>query len=213
MTSAGVRHPMFARLYAWGAPRAERHGMAELRRELVEGLSGRVLEVGAGIGLSFRHYPAAVAELVAIEPELHLRERAEQAAAHAPIPVRVLDGVAERLPVVDASFDAAVVALVLCSVRDQAQALRELWRALRPGGELRFHEHVRAEAGTGLACVQAALDPVWPHLAGGCHLRRDTLAAIEQAGFALERVRRFRFSASVVDRPTSFLVLGAARKP
>lgn len=117
--------------------------MAEQRRATVDGLTGRVLEVGAGGGLMFTHYPRGVTAVVATEPEPYLRRRAELAARRAPAPVTVGDAVAERLPFADGEFDAVVFALVLCSVRDQAAALAEARRVLAPGGQVRFLEHVR----------------------------------------------------------------------
>jgi ubiquinone/menaquinone biosynthesis C-methylase UbiE len=162
-----------------------------VRGQLLQGLTGRVLEVGAGDGRSFADYPSEVAEIVAIEPETYLRRRAVDAAQSAAQKVTVLAGVAEQLPVADRSFDAAVVSLVLCSVTDQAAALAELRRAVRPGGELRFLEHVAANPGI-TNTAQRALDRshIWPTLGGGCHLSRDTLEAIRGAGFQIERVQR-----------------------
>src|SRR5207244_9958001 len=90
-------------------------------------------------------HPSAVTEVVAVEPESYLRDRAIEAAAAIPIRIAVVDGVADDLPLEDASFDAGVASLVLCSVPDQARALAELYRLIRPGGELRFYEHVVAE--------------------------------------------------------------------
>ena len=185
------RHPLFARFYAFASRGMEKRGAAEHRRELLTGLAGRVIEVGAGNGLSFAHYPPGVTEVVAVEPEPYLRARAEEAAPSAPVPVRVVAGLADQLPVGDSGFDAAVCSLVLCSVPDQARALTEARRVLRPGGELRFYEHVR---GTGArARLQDAVDPVWSRVGAGCHPNRDTVAAIGAAGFRIESVRRFDF--------------------
>ena len=116
----------------------ERGITEETRRRLVAGLAGRVVEVGAGNGRMFAHYPGSVAEVVAVEPDDTLRALAERAAAHAPVPVRVVDGDADHLPLPDAAADAVVTSLVLCSVPDQASALAEILRVLRRGGELRF---------------------------------------------------------------------------
>lgn len=205
-----VHHPLFARFYARMAPAMEEHGAAEHRDRLLAAASGRVIEVGAGTGANFSHYPPAVTEVVAVEPEAHLRGLAEQAAAHAPVPVTVVDGVADRLPADDGAFDGAVASLVLCSVPDQGAALAELHRVLRPGGRLFFWEHVRADGGA-LARVQRALDAtVWPVLGGGCHAARDTVAEIGRSGFTVERLERFRFPDGRVPMPTAPQVLGTA---
>jgi ubiquinone/menaquinone biosynthesis C-methylase UbiE len=206
-----VRHPIFARLYHKLSVAAEDAGEADHRRELLAGVTGRVVEVGAGNGLNFEHYPATVKEVMAVEPEPYLRERAARAAEKASVPVTVVDGVADSLPLDDASMDAAVASLVLCSVPSQDPALAEIRRVLRAGGELRFYEHVRAER-PGFARVQRAVDVVWPHMGGGCHTSRDTVAAIERAGFGLESLRRFEFRPSPLVAPAAPHVLGRARR-
>jgi ubiquinone/menaquinone biosynthesis C-methylase UbiE len=205
-------HPWFARFLARAAKLEEQRGGAEHRRRLLAGLSGRVIEVGAGSGVSFAYYPASVDEVVAVEPEPHLRALAVEAAREAPVPVQVVDGLADRLPVEDASVDAAVVAGVLCSVPDQARALAELRRVLRPGGELRFHEHVAARSAR-LAWLQGALDAtLWPRFNGGCRLTRDTEAAVVAAGFAVERLERFSFRPTLFATPVAPRILGSARR-
>jgi SAM-dependent methyltransferase len=207
-----ISHPLFARMWTLlMSPGAERAGAAAHRDELLAGLTGRVVEVGVGNGLNFSHYPAAVTEVVAVEPEPYLRRHAEQAAAAAPVPVTVVAGVADALPAEEGGFDAGVASLVLCSVPDQGAALRELRRVIRPGGELRFYEHVVARA-PGAAAVQRRLDRwgIWSHIGGGCHLARDTAAAIEDAGFVIEVCRRFPFG------PGPFQIahiIGSARRP
>ncbi|HEX5569227.1 MAG TPA: class I SAM-dependent methyltransferase [Streptomyces sp.] len=209
-----VRHPLFARCYARIAPVLdERAGVGAHRAELLAGLSGRVVEVGAGSGLNFARFPATVGEVVAVEPEPRLRRLAAGAASRAAVPVTVVPGTAEALPVGSGEFDAAVVSLVLCSVRDLSRALAEIRRVLRPGGELRFYEHVRAE-GHAMAVAQRVLDrTVWPRLFGGCHTGRDTVAAIGAAGFASVSHRRLRVPERGVPTPVSELVLGRARRP
>ncbi|MFF1921127.1 class I SAM-dependent methyltransferase [Streptomyces sp. NPDC058221] len=209
-----VHHPVFARYYARMSVAADTTaGVAAVRAELLSGLSGRVIEIGAGNGLNFAHYPSAVSEVTAIEPERTLRQLAVRSALDAGIPVDVMPGTAEALPVKDQAFDAAVVSLVLCTVRDVRQSLAEIRRVLRPGGELRFFEHVRAE-GRAMAATQRVLDRTfWPLLAGGCHTSRDALTAIEAAGFVVETHRRVRIPESGVRLPTSDCVLGVGRRP
>jgi ubiquinone/menaquinone biosynthesis C-methylase UbiE len=209
--SREVRHPIFARLYhrmtLGEDPEAEAH-----RRELLAGLRGRVVEVGAGNGANFAYYPETVREVVAVEPEDYLRARAEEAAAAAPVTVSIVDGLADRLTVADASVDAAVTSLVLCSVPEQASALAEIWRVLKPGGELRFYEHVLSDE-AGFARIQRVFGRVWPHLAGGCHPDRDTAAEIERAGFRIETCRRFDYTPAAIAPPVRPHILGRAIRP
>ena len=207
-----VRHPIFARFYNRFAPSAEKVGAAEHRRELLAGLSGRVIEVGAGNGLNFKHYPHAVTEVVAVEPEAYLRARATEAAEHAHVPVRVVAGSADALPGEDGEFDAGVASLVLCSVPDPDRALAELRRVIRPGGELRFYEHVRA-SNPRHARFQDRSTPIWRRVNGGCHPNRDTPAAIERAGFRIETSRRFKFPPCFLCAPAWPHVVGVARRP
>jgi ubiquinone/menaquinone biosynthesis C-methylase UbiE len=147
-----------------------------------------------------------------VEPEPYLRGLADVAARQASVPTRVVDGIADALPAPDASMDAAVASLVLCSVPDQARTLAELHWVLRPGGQLRFFEHVRADT-AGLARVQRLADLLWPTLVGGCHTSRDTVAAITTAGFQITSLQRFRFPESRLPQPAAPHVLGVAHRP
>ncbi|MFJ3234190.1 class I SAM-dependent methyltransferase [Streptomyces sp. NPDC086787] len=209
-----VHHPLFARCYARISTRAEtRYGMAAMRHRLLAGLSGRVIEIGAGNGLNFAHYPAAVSEVVAIEPERLLRRLAVQNALRGDVPVDVVPGAAEALPVKSEAFDAVVLSLVLCSVRDVPRALAEVRRVLRPGGEVRFLEHGRG-GGPAMAFVQHALDrTLWPALTGGCHLTRDPVTALRTGGFELGPYRRVLLPERGPTLPTSYCVLGTAWRP
>ncbi|MFI1941549.1 class I SAM-dependent methyltransferase [Streptomyces purpureus] len=209
-----VHHPLFARFYARFSVAADsKAGIADLREELLAGLGGRVIEVGAGNGLNFAHYPATVSEVVALEPERHLRQLAVDAALHAEVPVDVVPGAAEAMPVKSEAFDAVVASLVLCTVRDLPRALREMWRVLKPGGELRFFEHGLAP-GRAMATTQRALDrTVWPLVFGGCHTARDPLAAIGAARFEVMSYRTLRVPETGPRMPTSSCVLGVARRP
>ena len=207
-----IERPGFARAYPAAAARADRRGAAEHRRRLLDGLRGRVVEVGAGSGNNFPHYPATVTEVVAVEPEPTLRTLAAEAAPRARVPITVMAGTGEALPLPDGSVDAAVASLVLCTVPDLARALAELRRVLRPAGELRFYEHVIPERHPKRALFQL-LDHsgLWPALGGGCHPARDTAAAIAAAGFAIERCERFTFRGGPLE-PRIPYVLGVARR-
>lgn len=211
-TSDSVRNPLFARMYTRMVANEPAEQVAH-RRETLAGLSGRVLELGAGNGRNFALYPSEVAEVVAVEPEPFLRERAEDAARAASTAVQVVDAVADALPFDDETFDAAVVCLVLCTVPDQASALAELRRVLRPGGQLRFYEHVHAHRQPLRTVLEVAdRSSLWPRLGGGCHPTRETLGAIEAAGFKLEQSRRFPLAPSRVS-PALPHVLGVASRP
>jgi ubiquinone/menaquinone biosynthesis C-methylase UbiE len=212
MSAPAVHHPLFARFYTHVLARNEPAEMRAYRDELLAGLSGRVVEVGAGSGANFPHYPPEVTEVVAVEPEAYLREQAMTAAPRASARVTVLDGVADALPLEDASCDAAVACLVLCTVPDQATALAELQRVLKPGGELRFYEHVRGATPRMTRWQHVADRTFWPHLFGGCHTARDTVGAIEAAGFALERHRDLRPESLPRLLPAYPQTIGVARR-
>lgn len=204
------QHPRFAQAYARVAELVDQRGAYEHRRRLLKGAEGRVIEVGAGNGRNFAHYPAAVTEVVAVEPEDTLRRLAMKQAGSAPVPVTVLPGHAEALPADDGSFDVAVVSLVLCSVPSQPRALAEIARVLRPGGQLRFYEHVRSP-NPAFGLLADVVTPVWRRLAGGCRPNRDTLGAIRRAGFEVVESDRFGFAPQPgVPRLTH--VLGYARR-
>ena len=207
----GRRHPIFALVYGALAPLSEVGGGSMARRELLQGLRGSVVEVGCGSGLNFRHYPPEVAQVTAIEPEPQLRRLALRAARRVPVPVEVLDGVAERIPLPDGSQDAVVSALVLCSVEDLAGSLFEVRRVLRPGGEFRFMEHVRGHGAGGR--LEDLVDPLWTRLAGGCHLNRQSDLEVERAGLRLEGVRELGTKALGIPIPGPRMLLGTALAP
>lgn len=203
-----VHHPWFARAYMRMDGRAE----DEYRRELLAGLSGKVIEVGCGHGLNFPLYPGTVERVLAVEPEVTLRDAAALAATRAPVPIRVVSGVADHLPAGDAEFDAGIVSLVLCTVPDQQRALAELRRVIRPGGELRFYEHVASHGSFACGVQRLADATLWPRVAGGCHMSRDTEKAITEAGYEIEANRRFSFAPQAISPPIPH-ILGRARRP
>jgi ubiquinone/menaquinone biosynthesis C-methylase UbiE len=201
---------VFAAVYDRLSRLAEtRGGMAERREELLAHTYGRVLEIGSGTGLNFAHYPKAVSDVVAVEPDPHMLKRSRVAAARAPVPVRLEQAGAEEIPLPDAWADFAVTTLVLCTIPDQDLALTEVLRILKPGGRMVFLEHVRADTPR-LARWQDRLERPWSILGGGCHPNRDTVAAFEEAGFAIESVHSFDMPGLPILRPHA---MGVAVKP
>ena len=184
---AAFHHPRFAALYgllmrvAGGRLRAH-------RERALRGAQGRLLIVGAGRGDDLEALPPAVTSVVAVEPDPAMRTTLVPRAALATVPVHVVSGSATALPLPDASVDAVLCALVLCSVDDVPAALAEVRRVLRPGGRLHLLEHVTAEPGTARRWLQVLLDPGWARVAGGCRLTRDTRGALRAAGFDVSAV-------------------------
>lgn len=205
-----IDHPFFARFWTWTS-RHEPESVKAWRRENLAGLAGRVLEVGAGTGTNFPLYPGTVSEVVAIEPERRLTEIARHAALSAPVPVTVTDCTVEDLDLGE-PFDAVVCSLVLCSVGDQNSVVRQLFSLLRPGGELRYLEHVASPGLRGLVqrCADATL---WPRLLGNCHTHRNTEDAIADAGFQTDNARRVWEFPAWVPLPVSEFAIGRAIRP
>ena len=178
--------------------------LRDWRRDLLAGVTGRVLEVGAGTGLNVPYYTSNVTRLVLSEPEPHMRAKVQsRLAAALPADVELSDATLDHLPMPDQSFDAVVSTLVLCSVPDLAQALEEIRRVLAPGGRLVFLEHVGAEDRPDRLKWQRRVEPLWKALAGNCHLTRRTELAIKRAGFDIVQIQRESFrKAMPLTRPS-----------
>jgi ubiquinone/menaquinone biosynthesis C-methylase UbiE len=176
--------PAFARRYDKLTARMEDAWLREARAESLAGLSGTVVELGAGTGRNLAHYPHEVERLILTEPTAAMRDQLRTRVAEAGLPfdVEVVDATADRLPFNDGSADAVVSTLVLCSVPALGPAVAEVRRVLRPGGELRLIEHVAAQRGWAHR-IQTTLDPVWNWLEGSCHLDHETRTALAAGGF------------------------------
>jgi ubiquinone/menaquinone biosynthesis C-methylase UbiE len=195
---------IFATLYDPFAWLGEVAGMRRTRQRLLARARGRVLELGCGTGANFKLYTPPVAEVVATEPDRHMRARALTRAPQATLPVQIQDADAQALPFGDTSFDTVVGTLVFCTIPDPALALSEARRVLKPGCQILLLEHVRGP-GRLKGAFQDAITPVWKRVAGDCHPNRDTLAYVEAAGFDVQEVYRHR-------GPMTFLSI-IARRP
>ncbi len=182
---------VFAALYDRILADSERAGLAERRRVLLSRVHGDVLEIGAGTGANLDKYPAAVTDLVLLEPEPPMARRLADHLSRATAPARIVGAPAEAIPFADDTFDFAVSTLVLCTVDDPARALSELRRVLKPGGQLLFLEHVRSED-PAVARWQDRIHPLWVRVGHGCHCNRSTLGLIGASGFTVEEVEQGR---------------------
>jgi|FaiFalDrversion2_1042247.scaffolds.fasta_scaffold00019_11 ubiquinone/menaquinone biosynthesis C-methylase UbiE len=205
-------HKWFAAFYDRLCARAEATFLRPVRAEVAGGAHGRVLELGCGTGANFPYYRPD-AQVVATEPDPYMLARARRRARGLGRPITLMQAAAEALPFPDATFDAVVATLVLCSVDDPRRVLAEVRRVLRPGGELRFYEHVRYSGGP-LARLQDAVTPVWRWFGAGCHPNRDTPRLLREAGLELGRLE---WSTPLPPLPPMCLarphVLGVARVP
>lgn len=159
------------------------------RRRLVENVTGEVIEIGSGTGFNFPYYRQA-ARVVAVEPDPRMRRRSIGRAKKAAVSIEVLAGNAHELAFPDASFDVAIFALVLCTIPDPSRAIAEARRVVRPGGEIRFYEHVRAQDPK-IARGQDRWAGPWKAFNRGCHPNRDTVDLFERSGMKIEELERF----------------------
>jgi SAM-dependent methyltransferase len=208
--SSTVDNPFFARFWTFMSQH-EPESVKRLRRENLAGLFGRVLEVGAGTGTNFELYPDTVTEVVAVEPERRLAVLAQEAAGQASVPVTVSTDTVEQFSDGE-PFDAVVCSLVLCSVDDPDHVVRQLHSLLKPGGELRYLEHV-ASSGARERLQKIVDATVWPRIAGNCHAHRHTEQTIVGAGFRVSGARREWVVPAWVPVPTSEVAIGRAIKP
>ncbi|WP_436772251.1 class I SAM-dependent methyltransferase [Yinghuangia sp. YIM S09857] len=205
---AARSHRWFAAFYRRCNDFVEKRWLAAVRAELLADVDGEVLEIGAGTGANLPHYHRA-SRVVLTEPDAAMRRYLAPRLRRCPVPVEVVSAPAEELPFSDGSFDAVVVTLVLCSVADPERAAAEMRRVLRPGGRLVFLEHVAASEPRRRR-RQERLDPLWSRVFAGCHLTRDTVRTLRDAGFAVEDVRMIGGTPKA--DPSAPLVAGTGRR-
>lgn len=185
----------FSALYDRCFEASEEAGLRDMRREVLAGARGRVLELGAGTGLNLDLYPQSVTDLTLTEPDPHMVKQLRKRVSEAGSDAEVIEAPAEKLPFEDGSFDTVTVTLVFCTVPNPGPALKEIKRVLKPDGQFLFLEHVRSPDPS-LAKWQDRFEKPWRFLGDGCHCNRDTVAAISAAGFELANVERPEFPKS-----------------
>lgn len=207
-SSATLSRRWFAAWYPSMMGRVERNGQAAFRRDQLAAACGRVLEIGAGSGLSVPHYPRTIDELVLLEPNPAFRERLTRAAGRSPVRTSIVDDDADELPFPDASFDTVTASLVFCSIDDPAPVLAEVHRVLKPGGRFLFHEHVRGDGIRGT--VQDLLTPLQRRLADGCRPNRDFEALLAASPLDVVTIAHERMPTAVATIVP--LVIGSAER-
>jgi ubiquinone/menaquinone biosynthesis C-methylase UbiE len=175
------------RLLPWLIHQAMRQRkLAPYRKRVVSNATGRILEVGIGSGLNLPFYGDAAVEIIGLDPSRKLLHLANAAAQKSKIPLRLVEGTAEAIPLEDHSLDAVVTTWTMCSIPAVEPALQEMRRVLRPRGRLLFVEH-RLAPDPAVRYWQDHLTPAWKRLSGGCHLNRAIDELIENAGLRIER--------------------------
>ncbi len=157
------------------------------RSEIVPRAQGEVLELGCGGGINLQFYDRSkVDKLTGLDPSAELLDYTRSEAKALGFEMDILDGIGEAMPFEDNSFDTVLTTFTLCSVQDGKQVLNEMRRVLKPGGKILFLEHGRAPD-KGPEKWQQRIEPMWKHIAGGCHLHRPVTKLFEAEGFALDQ--------------------------
>ncbi len=184
-----MNHPFLARIYDTVLAPTERAGVRDQRRRMMEGVTGKVLEIAAGTGLNVPLYPATADEVHAVEPDRHMLARLVGRVKESSVPLYLYQGDAQDLPFMDGTFDAAVIAFALCTIPDPTRALDEVHRVVRPGGILRFLEHVRSRDDR-TARWQDRINPLWGKMAGGCRLNQPTVEILRATKWEIDDLWR-----------------------
>ncbi len=176
------------------------------RERVISAAQGRVLEIGIGSGANIPFYGSSSRELIGLEPAPRLIAMAQQASAESVLPVTLIEGSSEAIPLESASIDTVVSTWTLCTIPNPVGALREMRRVIKPGGRLLFAEHGLAPE-PNMQKWQNWLTPAWKRFAGGCHLNRAVGALIEEAGFHIEHIKTGYIGGR---NPMTFMYEGAA---
>jgi ubiquinone/menaquinone biosynthesis C-methylase UbiE len=177
------------------------------RHRLVSAAEGRVLEIGIGSGLNLRHYSDKATRIIGLDTSAKLLSMAEREKGGLPLPIELLEGSAEAIPLGDETVDTVLTTWTLCTIPDVAHALSEMRRVLKPGGRLLFVEHGRSPDPS-VRRWQDRFTPLWKRVAGGCHLNRAIGQLIEQSGFLIEHIDTGYMKGP---RPMTFTYEGTAR--
>lgn len=165
-------------------------GIAKYRREVAADLTGEVVEIGFGSGLNMPEYPSEVTKVYAVEPAAVGMKLAAERVARSPIEVEYIGLDGRALPLPDDCCDGALSTFTLCTIPDEAAALAELVRVVRPGGRIHLLEHGLARDEKTHAW-QRRLNPIQRRVGDGCHLDRDHTALVEAAGLEIEDAREW----------------------
>lgn len=184
-----MSHRLLARFYDTVLAPSERAGVRDERRRMMAGVTGRVVEIGAGTGLNVPLYPSTAEEIHAVEPDRHMLARLVAKVPTSTVPLHLYRADAHDLPFVDGVFDIAIIAFALCTIQDPTRALDEAHRVVRPGGTLRFLEHVRS-SNARTARWQDRINPLWGKVAGGCRLNQPTIQILEATHWEIDDLWR-----------------------
>ncbi len=184
-----MNHPLLAKIYDTALAPTERAGLRDQRRRMMEGVTGRIVEIGAGTGLNVPLYPETAAEVHAVEPDRHMLDRLVDKAPRSTVALFLYRGDAHYLPFIDGAFDAAIIAFALCTIPEPTRALNEAHRVVRSGGVLRFLEHVRSPNAR-TARWQDRISPMWGKVSGGCRLNQPTVEILEATLWEVDDVWR-----------------------
>ncbi len=182
--------------------------LSKYRQEVLADVQGEVLEIGFGTGLNLSYYPEHLHKLIAIDanPGVNALAQKRLQASSITVDYRVLNG--ENLPMADKTFDSVVSTWTLCSIANVEQALKEIYRVLKPGGRFFFVEHGLSNEPQ-IQVWQNRLTPLQKIIADGCHFNRNIRQLIENQ---FNTLTLEEFYADSMPKITGYLYKGVATK-